>query len=135
MDWRGAQLSSSVANKRLPETLAKAQAMASRRIPPTLPGQQQPPSQSQPQQLTARGNDTSPTPAPAPTLASGGPPISPGQVIALVRDAWKKAAGSDGVRSVDPDNLITGITIDITGKNITSLPDEVIDILRNGVGR
>lgn len=138
--------SASFTNKRLPETPAQALAqvqaltMSSRRTPPTLQGQQQLPSlpSSQSQQQVQR-NDTSGVSAPAPAPVSipgvGTTPISPRQVIALVRDAWKKAVGGDEARSANPDGPISGLTLDLTGKNIPTLPEEVIDILRNGVER
>ncbi|KAM7221017.1 RAM signaling pathway domain containing protein [Rhypophila decipiens] len=109
--------------------------MNSRRIPPTLQGQQQ--------QQQQQRNDTSgisapvPVPAPAPgsTLGVVKTPISPGQVVALVRNAWHKAAGGDDSPATNPDGSMAGITLNLTGKNIPALPDEVIDILRNGVER
>ncbi|KAK3694009.1 RAM signaling pathway protein-domain-containing protein [Podospora appendiculata] len=76
-----------------------------------------------------------PGPGPGPGLIS----ISPGQVVALVRDARKKslkAIGDDEARGADPDGLPKpGLTLDLTSKNITALPDEVVDILRDGVER
>jgi hypothetical protein len=64
-------------------------------------------------------------------------PLTPGQVITLVREARKKALGDDENRpaTVDADGLKPGITLDLIGKNIPALPDEVVDILRNGVER
>jgi len=69
-------------------------------------------------------------------------PLSPGQVITLVRDARKKAFGDDDGRAPaeagsgpGADPIKPGITIDLIAKNIPALPDEVVDILRNGVER
>ncbi|KAM7208868.1 RAM signaling pathway domain containing protein [Naviculisporaceae sp. PSN 640] len=108
--------------------------MSSRRVPPTLQGQQQqrqkpslPLPLPQSQQQVPR-NDT-------PGASDALLPISPGQVLALVRDVWKKAAGGDEARPAERDGVISGLTLDLTEKNIAALPDEVVDILRNGVER
>jgi hypothetical protein len=65
-------------------------------------------------------------------------PLSPGQVVAIVREARKKALQGDdsrGVADADADGLKPGITLDLIAKNIPTLPDEVVEILRNGVER
>ncbi|KAK5663201.1 hypothetical protein OQA88_6619 [Cercophora sp. LCS_1] len=75
-------------------------------------------------------------PRPVIPPAAAGTPLSPGQVVALVREARKKAAADDENRtSADSDSLKPGITLDLIGKNIPALPDEVVDILKNGVER
>jgi hypothetical protein len=76
----------------------------------------------------------------AATATANATPLSPGQVVALVRDARKKALGDDDSRTpadapAGADGLKPGITLDLIGKNIPALPDEVVDILRNGVER
>ncbi|KAK0729799.1 RAM signaling pathway protein-domain-containing protein [Lasiosphaeris hirsuta] len=77
----------------------------------------------------SRGTPAAAAPATATT------PISPGQVIALVREARKKALADDENRPADADGLKPGITLDLIRKNIPALPDEVVDILRGGVER
>jgi len=84
---------------------------------------------------TTAGPGPTGTSAPATGTATG-PPLTPGQVVALVRDARKKALADDDSRApADADGIKPGITIDLIGKNIPALPDEVVDILRNGVER
>ncbi|KAK1758444.1 RAM signaling pathway protein-domain-containing protein [Echria macrotheca] len=75
-------------------------------------------------------------PGAAPAVTASGP-LSPGQVVALVREARKKALADEETRAAatDLDGLKPGITLDLIGKNIPALPDEVVDILRNGVER
>ncbi|KAK3363517.1 RAM signaling pathway protein-domain-containing protein [Lasiosphaeria hispida] len=75
-------------------------------------------------------------PVAAAATATATTPISPGQVIALVREARKKALADDENRpATDADGLKPGITLDLIRKNIPALPDEVVDILRGGVER
>jgi len=85
--------------------------------------------------MMAAGPGPTPTglAAPANTTATAGP-LSPGQVIALVRDARKKALGDEDAAG-DVDAIKPGITLDLIAKGIPALPDEVVDILRNGVER
>lgn len=52
-----------------------------------------------------------------------------------MREALQKARIDDENRAPDSDGLKPGITLDLTQKNIPALPDEVVDILRNGVER
>ena len=62
-----------------------------------------------------------------------------------MREAKKKALADDDTRTPpDADSsdgngngngIKPGITLDLIAKNIPALPDEVVDILRNGVER
>lgn len=107
-----------------------------RKAPPPLPLQQE---QGQP--LAKNGmpsrRQVPPPQVPRTAVPPAGTPLSPGQVVALVRDARKKAIADDENRPAAPDadGLKVGITLDLIGKNIPALPDEVVDILRNGVER
>ena len=106
----------------MPQALA---AIPARRMVP-LPQQ---PQQHQHQQQSSRSGPVPP-----------GPPIplSPGQVVAIVREARNKALQgneSRGAAEADADGLKPGITLDLIAKNIPTLPDEAIEILQNGVER
>ncbi|KAK3989168.1 RAM signaling pathway protein-domain-containing protein [Cladorrhinum sp. PSN332] len=68
--------------------------------------------------------------APPPPVSQ---PLNSDEVIALVRDAIHKAIQDEETRPAEPGGLKTGITLDLIGKNIPVLPDEVVDILRQGV--
>ena len=106
----------------MPQALA---AVPARRMVP-LPQQ---PQQHQHQQQSSRSG----TVPPGPPI-----PLSPGQVVAIVREARNKALQGNDVRGTaeaDADGLKPGITLDLIAKNIPTLPDEVIDILQNGVER
>ncbi|KAK0723930.1 RAM signaling pathway protein-domain-containing protein [Apiosordaria backusii] len=65
-----------------------------------------------------------------------GPLLSPTQVIALVGEARRKALAQDEeTRPPGTTGAGTGITLDLIGKNIPVLPDEVVEILKTGVER
>lgn len=102
--------------------------IASRRLP-AAPLLAQPP----------RLRGTSPSAGAVATVSAAPPPqpLSPSQVIALVRDARSRAlAGGDSHPAEAPGGALNpGITLDLIGKSIPSLPDEVVDILRQGVER
>ncbi|KAK0633298.1 RAM signaling pathway protein-domain-containing protein [Immersiella caudata] len=110
-----------------------------------IPRRLVPPPQPRPGPAAGLGPNATGLPTPGPTAVTAAAtanatPLSPGQVAALVRDARKKALGDDDARTpadapVGADGLKPGITIDLIGKNIPALPDEVVDILRNGVER
>ncbi|KAK4165800.1 RAM signaling pathway protein-domain-containing protein [Cladorrhinum sp. PSN259] len=75
---------------------------------------------------------------PFPPLPVAPPPLqslNADEVIALVRDAREKAIADEETRPAEPGGLKPGITLDLIRKNIPVLPDEVIDILRQGVER
>lgn len=102
-------------------------AMPARRMVPP-PQQPQPPTQQKQHQHQQSRAGTVP-----PAV-----PLSPGQVVAIVREARKKALQGDDSRAVadtDADSIKPGITLDLIAKNIPTLPDEVVEILRNGVER
>lgn len=103
-------------------------AMPARRMVPPPQQPQPPPHQHQHQHQQSRAGAVPPA-----------IPLSPGQVVAIVREARKKALQGDDSRGVaadvDADGLKPGITLDLIAKNIPTLPDEVVEILRNGVER
>ncbi|KAK4453547.1 RAM signaling pathway protein-domain-containing protein [Podospora aff. communis PSN243] len=135
--------------RKAPQSLLQSQ---QQQAPPLMkngiPRRLVPPPQPRPGPATGPGPTATGLPTPGPpgvtTAAATAPanatPLSPGQVTALVRDARKKALGDDDSRTpadapVGADGLKPGITLDLIGKNIPALPDEVVDILRNGVER
>ena len=63
-----------------------------------------------------------------------GPPqqVTTEDVVSLARAAI--GASRDASRRAD-DTSTSGITVDLTHKNITRLPDEVIDIIKDEIGR
>lgn len=104
-----------------------------RKAPPPLPLKQQP---QPPPKNGIPARRPPPQQQPRPVIPTSTTPLSPGEVIALVREARKKAAADDENRATaDSDSLKPGITLDLIGKNIPALPDEVVDILKNGVER
>ena len=69
---------------------------------------------------------------------SASAPVSSNQVLALAREAMRIAheneaqtAQASGVS----DNLKPGLTIDLSRKRIESLPDEVVDIIKDELER
>lgn len=65
-------------------------------------------------------------------------PISSSQVLALAREAMRaaheneaKAAQASGVS----DNLKPGLTIDLSRKRIETLPEEIVDIIKDELER
>ena len=117
-----------------PPAIPKAlTAMPARRMVPPPQQPQPPPHQNHHQHQHQHQKSRAGTVPPA-------IPLSPGQVLAIVREARKKALPGDdsrGVADLDADGLKPGITItlDLIAKNIPTLPDEVVEILRNGVER
>ncbi|VBB73285.1 Putative protein of unknown function [Podospora comata] len=84
------------------------------------------------------GQSTSRGTSPNANNANTGPLLSPNQVVALVREARRKAIEDEETRtpvSGTTGATGSGITLDLIGKNIPVLPDEVVDILRTGVER
>ncbi|KAK1761212.1 RAM signaling pathway protein-domain-containing protein [Echria macrotheca] len=74
---------------------------------------------------------------PDPSLSSTAP-LSSGQVLALAREAMRvaheneaKAAEANGVS----DNLVPGLTIDLSRKGIETLPEEIVDIIKDELER
>lgn len=72
-----------------------------------------------------------PTTATIPTTT----PTPPAQVIQLAREALRQALESES-RAVEASAVgSTGVTIDLGRQNIQKLPEEVVDIIKNQVGR
>ncbi|KAL2155458.1 hypothetical protein VTH82DRAFT_200 [Thermothelomyces myriococcoides] len=89
-------------------------------------------------------NPTPPPPVPSlrdvPSSSnlSAGQPISPSQVLVLAREAMRaareneaKAAEASGVSN----SLRPGLTIDLSGKNIQALPEEIVDVIKDELER
>jgi hypothetical protein len=134
--------------RKAPQPLLQSQQQQQQQALPLMkngiPRRLVPPPQPRPGPATGPGPTATGLPTPGPpgvtTATANATPLSPGQVVALVRDARKKALGDDDTRApadapAGADGLKPGITIDLIGKNIPALPDEVVDILRNGVER
>jgi hypothetical protein len=90
----------------------------------------------------ALANPTPPPPVPSlrsvPSSSnlSAGQPISPNQVLALAREAMRaaheneaKAAEASGV------TLKPGLTIDLSRKKIQTLPEEIVDVIKDELER
>ncbi|KAK4198452.1 RAM signaling pathway protein-domain-containing protein [Triangularia verruculosa] len=103
----------------MPLSRAHHQQQQQQRFPPLVSGP------------SDKSRDTSPIANNAP-----GPLLSPNQVVALVHEARRKALAQDEeTRPPGTTGTGTGITLDLVGKNIPVLPDEVAEILRMGVER
>jgi len=59
------------------------------------------------------------------------------QVVALVRGAMQVALEDEQTKTADANGmeLRTGITIDLSYKNINTFPDEVVDIIKEELER
>jgi hypothetical protein len=70
---------------------------------------------------------------------SATPPMSSGQVIALAREAMRAALDENETQAAEAsgvsNDLKPGVTIDLSRKNISKLPDEVVDIIKNELER
>lgn len=79
-----------------------------------------------------------PAPSSGATL-SASPPMSSGQVIHLAREAMKEALQDNESQAAEAsgvsNELKPGVTIDLSRLNIQSLPDEVVDIIKNELER
>lgn len=93
----------------------------------------------------ALANPTPPPPVPSlrdvPSSSnlSAGQPVSPNQVLAWAREAMRvaheneaKAAEASGVTA---NTLKPGLTVDLSRKKIQTLPEEVVDIIKNELER
>ncbi|OTA55285.1 putative cell morphogenesis protein Sog2 [Hypoxylon sp. EC38] len=73
------------------------------------------------------------------SMLSASAPLSPGQVIALAREAMNSALRENETQAAEASGVSTelkpGITIDLSRKNIQALPDEVVDIIKNELER
>lgn len=65
--------------------------------------------------------------------------LSPGQVIGLAMEAMRAALNESDTQAAEAsgvsNDLRPGLTIDLSRKNIQSLPDEVVDIIKNELER
>ncbi|KAK3903870.1 RAM signaling pathway protein-domain-containing protein [Staphylotrichum tortipilum] len=92
----------------------------------------------------ALANPTPPPPVPSlrdvPSTSnlSAGQPISPNQVLALAREAMR-AAHENGAKAAEAsgvsNTLKPGLTIDLSRKKIQTLPQEIVDIIKDELER
>lgn len=61
--------------------------------------------------------------------------MSSNQVIALVKEAMDNALEQHRTQAGEASDLVTGVTIDLSRKNIQKLPDEIVDIIKNELER
>lgn len=92
-------------------------------------------------------NGLPPPPPPVPSLRSASSnatlsasnSTSPSQVIALAREAMRNALESEKSQAAEAGavgaGLRSGVTIDLSRKNIQKLPEEVVDIVKNELER
>lgn len=117
--------------------------------PPNPRGLPENPAQGRRQVPNSAATSNGPKPPPPPPIPNFRMPpagsslsasnaASPGQVIALAREAMRyalenesQAADATAVGS----GLKTGVTIDLSRKNIKTLPEEVVDILKDELER
>ena len=95
---------------------------------------------------------TNPPPIPLPEIPNtrngttgtgltASPSMTSAQVVSLTREAMRSALEGEKTQSVDAAaaagaaGLKTGITIDLSRKNIQKLPDEVVDIVKSELER
>ncbi|KAI0013236.1 putative cell morphogenesis protein Sog2 [Xylariaceae sp. FL0662B] len=73
------------------------------------------------------------------TLSASSPPLSASQVIALARQAMNSALQENETKAAEAsgvsNELKPGVTIDLSRRNIQTLPDEVVDIIKNELER
>lgn len=77
---------------------------------------------------------------PSSSTLSAGQPLSPSQVLAIAKEAMRvaheneaKAAEASGVVGSTP--LKPGLTVDLSRKKIQSLPEEVVDVIKDELER
>ncbi|KAH9907939.1 RAM signaling pathway protein [Xylariomycetidae sp. FL2044] len=73
------------------------------------------------------------------TLSIPSQPLSPAQVIALAREAMNTALKDNETKAAEASGVSTelkpGLTINLSHMNIQSLPEEVVDIIKNELER
>ena len=126
------------------------------RMPPPLQPQQPPPARGLPDNpaqgrrpvpnSAATSNGPTPPPPPVPSLRkvpsstglSANNAMSPAQVIGLVQDAMRSAIEEES--QVAEANAVatginTGVTVDLSRKNIRELPEEAVDLMKSELQR
>lgn len=95
----------------------------------------------------ATSNGTNPPPPPPIPTGTNAPPngnlsvsraLTPAQVISLAHDAMRTALESEGQTveaSTAGTGLKSGVTVDLSRKNIQKLPEEVVDIVKDELER
>lgn len=66
--------------------------------------------------------------------SSGKPPISAAQVVILAREEMRKAVEENQSKAGET-SLSTGVTVDLSHKQILRFPDEVVDIIKHELER
>ncbi len=99
-----------------------------------------------PNSAATSNGKTAPPPPPIPT-GTNAPPngnlsvsraLTPAQVISLAHDAMRTALESEGQTveaSTAGTGLKSGVTVDLSRKNIQKLPEEVVDIVKDELER
>jgi len=67
--------------------------------------------------------------------SSAMPPITTSQVIALARDEMKKAVEENQTKAAEANGISTGVTVDLSHKQILRFPEEVVDIIKHELER
>ncbi|KAK6955768.1 hypothetical protein Daesc_003412 [Daldinia eschscholtzii] len=104
-----------------------------RRGPPPTTALPPPPPPPIPDQFNTSASSSSSS------MLSTKSPLSPGQVIALAREAMNSALQENETQAAEASGVSTelkpGVTIDLSRRNIQALPDEVVDIIKNELER
>lgn len=61
--------------------------------------------------------------------------MPPSQVVSIVRDAMENALEQHRTQAGEASDLVTGVTVNLSRKNIQTLPDEVVDIIKTELER
>ncbi|KAI0025618.1 RAM signaling pathway protein [Xylariomycetidae sp. FL0641] len=108
-----------------------AQGIRIRRYPPdhAMPRPPPPPVPEIPPHQNGAGSTLTPAPK----------PLSPAQVVALAKEKMESALMDNESQAAEAsgvsNELKPGVTIDLSRKNIQSLPEEVVDIIKNELER
>ena len=63
------------------------------------------------------------------------PPMPPNQVVSIVEEAMRSALEQHRSQAGEVSDLVTGVTVNLSRKNIQKLPDEVVDVIKNELER
>ena len=88
----------------------------------------------------ALANPTPPPPVPSlrdvppNSNLSAGQPISPNQVLAIARESMR-AARENEAKAAEASGLKPGLTINLSRKKIQTLPEEIVDVIKDELER